>query len=929
MRRRVALVLAIVAVTAMVTPVAHLSAREAAAGTPSTAPRIATENGIWNQQDASAPVPAPRQAGAVAFDPEHDRMILFGGDGFGDTWSLSLSGPPTWTPINTAHTPGPREASVLVYDSLRKRMVLFGGSGGYALNDVWVLNLTGEPDWTQVNPAGPIPSGRMTAAGIYDPVRDRLLVFGGYPPEITQTEVWSLQLSDPPAWFQLSPSGGPPPARWGLSGVYDPEGDRFVILAGTGSAIPGYVDVWSLSLADLHWNLIMPSGTPPPARFIGTAVYEHGRQRVLLFGGYGATGPLADLWELGLGSAPEWTLLAPEGTIPAPRRNQMAVFDDEQSRMVMFGGLTDVAGFVNDLWALQFGSYLSPPEIDSFEPLGGPVGSLVTLHGHFLSSVTQVQFNSIPASIISVLPLRLQTVVPNNATTGRIRVTTNSGVGESATDFFVGSPPMVSSAEPDSGKSRTVVTITGHNFVGTTRVTFGGANTSTFSVMSDSIISAMLGATATTGLISVTNPAGTGVSSFDYHVRPPDPRPRVVSVRDVGKDQGGHVSLRWEASDLDEPSTGTITGYRVWRRAPNALASAARAGLISGSVASPNATDFWESIAELPSAFLAGYAYTASTPYDSTSDANPYTAFFVQALTADRYTFFSSDVDSGYSVDNLAPPQPTPFAASYSTSQVALHWGASRVTDFREFRLYRGLGPAFALDPANLIVATRDTSYLDVVPGQGNYSYKLVAADLHGNISRAAMVSPDTPVATLASLLSADATASRIRLAWYSGDGAGTAATVYRRESDGEWQSVAQVIGDGTGVIRYEDHAIVAGKRYGYRLGIANDGAEVYVGEVWLTAESTRGAIALAGAWPNPATGGRISVAFDLVNSSAATLELWDVAGRRVDRREVGTMGVGHHVAEFGVGSRLSPGIYLLRLSAGRVRLNSRVALID
>ena len=201
--------------------------------------------------------------------------------------------------------------------------------------------------------------------------------------------------------------------------------------------------------------------------------------------------------------------------------------------------------------------------------------------------------------------------------------------------------------------------------------------------------------------------------------------------------------------------------------------------------------------------------------------------------------------------------------------------------------------------------------------------------DLHGNVSRAALVTPDTPVATLASLLSADATASRIRLAWYSGDAAGASATVFRSEFGSDWQSVAQVLGDGTGVIRYEDHAIVEGHRYGYRLGLMIDGVMAYAGEVWLTAESPKTQVALAGAWPNPASGGRILASFDLPSAASASLELWDVAGRRIEQHEVGSLGSGHHVAEFGAGSHLAPGVYLLRLRAGTVRLTSRVVLIE
>jgi hypothetical protein len=43
------------------------------------------------------------------------------------------------------------------------------------------------------------------------------------------------------------------------------------------------------------------------------------------------------------------------------------------------------------------------------------------------------------------------------------------------------------------------------------------------------------------------------------------------------------------------------------------------------------------------------------------------------------------------------------------------------------------------------------------VDAAGAYYYKLVAVDIHGNLSRYAVVSPSTPTAILASLVSFDA----------------------------------------------------------------------------------------------------------------------------------------------------------------------------
>jgi len=414
-------------------------------------------------------------------------------------------------------------------------------------------------------------------------------------------------------------------------------------------------------------------------------------------------------------------------------------------------------------------------------------------------------------------------------------------------------------------------------------------------------------------------------SALNQVVQPPNPV--IVAVRDVPNDQGGHVFITWH-SPLDYPGARAVTGYRVWRRAPNPGAAAARRASAGMTVTTrPDGAaleGYWESIATLPAEQLVNYAYDAPTTQDSIAGSNPLTAFFVTALTADAFVFFPSAPDSGYSVDNLAPPTPAPFAASYMTGSTALHWGANPAPDLREYRLYRGLGPQFVPGPDNLVIATRDTGYVDVTPTA--YVYKLDAIDIHGNPSHYAVVTPNGPVATLASLVAIDASANRISLGWYSAGNAGLAVTIYRRTAATDWSALRQAMFNGTGFLRFDDTSVQAGMTYGYRLGIMDGGVETFVGEGWATAEAP--VLALAGARPNPAVGGALTVAFTLPSAEAANLELIDVSGRRLVARDVGSLGPGAHSVNLAEGTRIPPGIYLLRLSEAGERLTSRVAVL-
>lgn len=76
-------------------------------------------------------------------------------------------------------------------------------------------------------------------------------------------------------------------------------------------------------------------------------------------------------------------------------------------------------------------------------------------------------------------------------------------------------------------------------------------------------------------------------------------------------------------------------------------------------------------------------------------------------------------------------------------------------------------------------------------------------------------------------------------------------------------------------------------------------------------------ALSLAGARPNPGRADRLAVGFALASDAPASLELFDIAGRRVAWRDVGSLGAGPHVVDLAAGGKLAAGVFFVRLRQG------------
>jgi hypothetical protein len=134
----------------------------------------------------------------------------------------------------------------------------------------------------------------------------------------------------------------------------------------------------------------------------------------------------------------------------------------------------------------------------------------------------------------------------------------------------------------------------------------------------------------------------------------------------------------------------------------------------------------WVYAGDVPAQGVDVYLMEASTDTDSTiTNGQHYSAFFIRAATADPLIYYDSPVDSGYSLDNLAPEVPEGLA--YNSG--VLTWMESTAEDVGFFSVYGSNVNSFA---SAMMINHCVTPMMDV--GASPYVFYFVTAtDFSGN----------------------------------------------------------------------------------------------------------------------------------------------------------------------------------------------------
>lgn len=221
---------------------------------------------VWTALES----PVGRDGTVVAYDTDRDVVVMFGGerpDGalLADTWELDRH---AWVPRRTATAPSGRRSAAMVYDANRKRMVFWGSRAGNL--DVWEYD---GATWTIAPSSTPTaPALRDKPSMVYDPRGKRVLMYGGYGTD-TYYDTWSWTAA---GWTRIDTGVGLPTVDNPVL-AFDPERGAIVLVGTNGAAMS---ETWELGANDV-WILKATGGVP--ASFYRSLAWNPVAHQLLLF----------------------------------------------------------------------------------------------------------------------------------------------------------------------------------------------------------------------------------------------------------------------------------------------------------------------------------------------------------------------------------------------------------------------------------------------------------------------------------------------------------------------------------------------------------------------------------------------------------------------------------------------------------------------
>ena len=361
--------------------------------------------------------PSPRFDGTIAYDPSANEIYLFGGEDTvarNDLWAFSVESN-QWRQLSpVGPKPDARFGHTLNFDPLRRRLIVFGGEAAGFFSDVWAYDIAANT-WTRLADNGAGPSRRYGHSAILDSGRNRLVISHGFTDRGRFDDTFAFDLASN-RWSDITPSSGRPVRRCLHHAVFDSAGDQMFLYGGCASGFGPCPlgDLWSLDFRTGQWREVRPSVTPPARQHYGIA-FDDARRRLILHGGSGAS-IFNDTWEFDP-DLQSWTRLTPP-TLPAPRVRLQGLYAPAPADSVFFFGGTKEGRKTADLLAL---APARPAIVNAFSQAAGPVapGTLISIYGNSLPAAGPLSIAGRNAEVLFTSPSQINARLSPDTPLGR------------------------------------------------------------------------------------------------------------------------------------------------------------------------------------------------------------------------------------------------------------------------------------------------------------------------------------------------------------------------------------------------------------------------------------------------------------------------------------------------------------------------------
>jgi hypothetical protein len=342
--------------------------------------------------------PAGRYDTAMAYDATREVVLLFGGYAAFHTDDLWEWDGTSWDLVEPADPesdgdPGNHSGHAGAFFEPAGLFMILGGTGTADSQKAWGFNGS---SWRDLGPeddeANPNPGIRKNHCATYDTDRNRAVVYGGDNQGSIVGDTWEWRGS---LWTEatiLDTEGdGNPDTVEKSAMAYAPlflDGETY-LFGGVTAADDYPSETWRFN--GIRWfdhedevddsDYDYDNDDEPGPRKAHGMVYDGGRARIVLFGGYeDGVGYSGETWEMyrrwvydgGWVLVPQWKVISPsdpesDGN-PASRQYSPLAYDAGRARTVLYGGLSSGANYRNDTWEWDGTSwdYISPgdPEGD-------------------------------------------------------------------------------------------------------------------------------------------------------------------------------------------------------------------------------------------------------------------------------------------------------------------------------------------------------------------------------------------------------------------------------------------------------------------------------------------------------------------------------------------------------------------------------------